>query len=106
MNHCENHHFGLIANDYNSQTSWLLITEQKGQKSVFAKCHYPQRQMGQNLIPHQECKIVTINKVNLDLTQREVNAPNLNLIRPHSQEAGVIVIVIIVIIIISSSSSR
>jgi len=34
MNHCENHHFGLIANDYNSQTSWLLITEQKGQKTV------------------------------------------------------------------------
>ena len=76
MTHYENHHFGLIANDYNSQTSWLLITEQKGQKSVFAKCHYPQRQMGQHLIPHQECKIVTINKVNLDLTQREFNAAN------------------------------
>ena len=56
--------------------------------------------MGQHLIPHQECKIVTINKVNLDLTQREVNAPNLNLIRPHSQEAGVIVIVIVIVIII------
>ena len=33
MNHCEDHHFGLIAKDYNSQTSWVLITEQKGQKT-------------------------------------------------------------------------
>ena len=87
-------------------SKWLQLTNQlvayygtERPKNFFAKCHYPQREVGQHLIPHQECKIVTIIKVNLDLTQREVNAPNLNLIRPHSQEAGVIVIVIRIIII-------
>ena len=47
-------------------------------------------------------EIVTIIKVNLDLTEREFNAANLNLIRPHSRDADVIVVVIIIIIVITT----